>query len=124
MNFTTLPIFAQFGIFFLASSLSSFLIFQGGKYIFERFGLIDNPAPYGHKRKPVPFGIGSIFYLNFLFISFFLHPLLTDINQNRLFIIVILGAIVTIISFIDDLDTIYKFDREAKSDVKKTAEEL
>lgn len=35
-----------------------------------------------------------------------------------------LGAVVTLISFVDDLDTIYKFDRESKSDVKKTAEEL
>lgn len=35
-----------------------------------------------------------------------------------------LGAVVTFVSFIDDLDTIYKFDRESKSDVKKTAEEL
>ncbi|NCP76563.1 hypothetical protein GW830_00230 [bacterium] len=27
-------------------------------------------------------------------------------------------------SFVDDLDTIYKFDRVSKSDIKKTAEEL
>jgi hypothetical protein len=49
---------------------------------------------------------------------------LADINKHRLFIILILGAVVTFISFIDDLDTIHKFDRESKSDVKKTAEEL
>ena len=41
-----------------------------------------------------------------------------------MFIILVLGAIVTFISFIDDLDTIHKFDRESKCDVKKTAEEL
>lgn len=124
MNFASLPIFAQFGIFLFVSLISSFIIFQTGKHLFFRFGLLDNPAPYGHKRKPVPLGIGSIFYLNFFFLSLFLHPLLSDINQNRLFIILVLGAVVTIISFIDDLDTIHKFDRESKSDVKKTAEEL
>jgi UDP-N-acetylmuramyl pentapeptide phosphotransferase/UDP-N-acetylglucosamine-1-phosphate transferase len=124
MNFASLPIFSQFGVFFVCSLLSSFLIFQAGKYLFAHFWLLDNPAPYGHKRKPVPFGIGSIFYINFFILSLFLHPLLADINKHRLFIILILGAVVTFISFIDDLDTIHKFDRESKSDVKKTAEEL
>ena len=63
-------------------------------------------------------------YVNFLLLSVFLHPLLSEINQQRLFIVLVLGGIVTLVSFIDDLDTIYKFDRGAKSDVKKTAEEL
>lgn len=124
MNLHSLPIFAQFGLFFALSLVSSFIIFHAGRYLFERFGLLDNPAPYGHKRRPVPFGIGSIFYLNFLFLSLFLYPSLSGINQHRLFIILVLGAIVTLISFMDDLDTIHKFDRDSKSDVKKTAEEL
>lgn len=124
MDFASLPIFAQFGIFFVCSFVSSFIIFQIGRYLFSRFGLLDNPAPYGHKRVPVPFGIGSIFYINFLLLSSFLHPLLSDTNKHRLFIILILGAIVTLISFVDDLDTIHKFDRDSKGDIKKTAEEL
>lgn len=124
MDFTSLSLFSQLGIFFIVSLISSFIIFHAGKYLFERFGLLDNPAPYGHKRKPVPLGIGSIFYLNFFLLSLFLHPLLSEINQHRLFIILVLGAVVTLISFIDDLDTIHKFDHESKSDVKKTAEEL
>ncbi|OIP53123.1 hypothetical protein AUK10_02845 [Candidatus Gracilibacteria bacterium CG2_30_37_12] len=124
MNFTSLSLFSQLSIFFIVSLVSSFIIFHAGKYLFSHFGLLDNPAPYGHKRNPVPFGIGSIFYLNFFLLSLFLHPLLNEINQHRLFIILVLGAIVTLISFIDDLDTIHKFDRGSKSDVKKTAEEL
>lgn len=124
MNFASLPLFTQFGLFFGASLVSSFAIFHAGKYLFEYFGLLDNPAPYGHKRRPVPLGIGSIFYLNFFLLSLFLYPLLSEINQQRLFIVLILGAIVTLISFVDDLDTIHKFDRESKSDIKKTAEEL
>jgi UDP-N-acetylmuramyl pentapeptide phosphotransferase/UDP-N-acetylglucosamine-1-phosphate transferase len=124
MNFVSLSLFSQLAIFFIASLLLSFIIFHIGKYLFSHFGLLDNPAPYGHKRKPVPLGVGSIFYLNFFLLSLFLHPLLNEINQHRLFIILILGAIVTFISFIDDLDTIHKFDYESKSDVKKTAEEL
>lgn len=46
------------------------------------------------------------------------------VNQNRLFIILVLGTVVTLVSFIDDLDTIHKFDRESKGNVKKTAAEL
>ena len=57
MNFLSLPLFFQFGIFFTVSLISSFLIFHIGKELFFRFGLLDNPAPYGHKRKPVPIGI-------------------------------------------------------------------
>ena len=49
---------------------------------------------------------------------------MSDTNQSRLFILLVLGGIVTLVSFVDDLDTIYKFDRTSKSDVKKTAEEL
>lgn len=124
MNLASLPIFTQVGLFLISSFISSFTIFHIGKYLFERFGLLDNPAPYGHKRKPVPLGIGSIFYLNFCLLSIFLHPLLSGVNQHRLFIILVLGAVVTLISFIDDLDTIHKFDRDSKSDIKKTAEEL
>jgi len=124
MNFASLSIFVQLGIFLGCSLVSSFTIFHIGKYLFARFGLLDNPAPYGHKRKPVPLGIGSIFYLNFLLLSFFLYPLLSGVNQHRLFIILVLGAVVTLISFMDDLDTIHKFDRDSKGDVKKTAEEL
>ncbi|MDD2917188.1 MAG: MraY family glycosyltransferase [Candidatus Gracilibacteria bacterium] len=124
MNFASLSLFTQFSLFFISSLISSLGIFHIGKYLFERFGLLDNPAPYGHKRKPVPLGIGSIFYVNFLVLSLFLYPLLSELNQHRLFIVLVLGAVVTCISFIDDLDTIHKFDRENKGNIKKTAEEL
>lgn len=72
----------------------------------------------------MPLGIGCILYLNFLLLSALIYPTLGEINQHRLFIILVLGAIVTVVSFIDDLDTIYKFDRKEKVSVKKTAEEL
>lgn len=124
MNLLSLPFFTQLVFILLCSIVSSFVFFSLGKYLFERYGLLDNPAPYGHKRKPVPFGIGSIFYLNFALLSAFLYPLLSGVNQHRLSIILVLGAIVTLVSFVDDLDTIYKFDRDSKGDIKKTAEEL
>lgn len=39
----------------VASSLTSFAIFRAVLRYFPKFGLLDNPAPYGHKRAPVPF---------------------------------------------------------------------
>ncbi len=29
-----------------------------GVYLYRRFGILDNPTPYGFKRKPVPYSIG------------------------------------------------------------------
>lgn len=120
----SLALFPRLTVIFGLSLVSSFIIFALGRYLFEKIGLLDNPAPYGHKRAPVPYGMGSMFYLNFFLFGLFLSPSLSEINQHRLTIILILGAIVTLVSFVDDLDTIYKFDRESKSNVKKTAEEL
>ncbi len=44
--------------------------------------------------------------------------------HEKLFILLALSAVVSVISFVDDLDTIYKFDRDEKTGVKKTADEL
>ena len=77
--------------------------------LFRHFGLVDNPGPYGHNRAPVPLGIGIVLYLNFASLSTFLFPM-----TEKLLILIILGAIITGVSFLDDLDTIFKFDRSEK----------
>ena len=38
------------------SFAGSYLMFFFGARIFRKYGLLDNPAPYGHDREPVPFG--------------------------------------------------------------------
>ena len=77
--------------------------------LFRHFGLVDNPGPYGHNRAPVPLGIGIVLYLNFASLSALLFPM-----TEKLLILIILGAIITGVSFLDDLDTIFKFDRSEK----------
>lgn len=120
----SLSFFEKVAILLVVSSITSFLLIQAIQWLFPRLGFLDNPAPYGHDRAPVPFSAGVVFYINFLILGAFLFPLMTDVNREKLAIVLVLGAVVTIMSFIDDLDTIFKFDREAKSDTKKTAEEL
>lgn len=45
--------------------------------------------------------------------------------HEKLYVLLALGALVSAVSFLDDLDTIYKFDRDEKVGiVKRTAEEL
>lgn len=85
---------------------------------FPKWGLLDNPGPYGHDRKPVPLGVGVVLYLNFLVCSIAFLGM-----SEKLAVLLVLGAIVTLVSFLDDLDTIFKFDRSQK-DVKLTAEDM
>ena len=63
-------------------------------------------------------------FLNFAIFSAFLYFVMPQGMQNKLTILLVLGGIITLVSFIDDLDTIFKFDRDAKMDVKRTAAEL
>lgn len=106
------------------SSLTSFAIFRGVLRYFPKFGLLDNPAPYGHKRAPVPFGVGIAFFLNFAIFALLLVPVMPESMHEKLYVLLALGALVSAVSFLDDLDTIYKFDRDEKVGIKKTSDEL
>jgi UDP-N-acetylmuramyl pentapeptide phosphotransferase/UDP-N-acetylglucosamine-1-phosphate transferase len=108
----------------MLSSIVSFGIFQGILRYFPKFGLLDNPAPYGHKRAPVPFGVGIALFANFALFALFLVPVMPESMHEKLYVLLLLGALVSAVSFLDDLDTIYKFDRDEKIGIKKTAEEL
>lgn len=108
----------------IASSVTSALIFRAVLRFFPVFGLVDNPAPYGHKRAPVPFGVGIAFFANFALFAALLVPLMPDSMHEKLYVLLALGALVSAVSFLDDLDTIYKFDRDEKVGIKKTSDEL
>lgn len=124
--FTFLHFPSPFAIVALAtaSSVTSFAIFRAVLKYFPKFGLLDNPAPYGHKRAPVPFGVGIAFFVNFALFALLLVPVMPETMREKLYVLLILGALVSAVSFLDDLDTIYKFDRDEKVGIKKTSEEL
>ncbi len=44
--------------------------------------------------------------------------------RSKLVVLLVLGFVVSLVSFVDDLDTICKFDRDEKTGVKKTSNEL
>ena len=86
----SLPLFYKLAILLILSTLSSWVIIQIIRLSFPRLGLLDNPAPYGHKRAPVPLGAGMAFYLNFLIFGVFLFPLMTGVNKEKLLIVLFL----------------------------------
>ncbi len=105
-------IFLQFLLFFGLSTLISGVFLWGLKKIFVRFDLLDKPHLYAMEkgRKPVPYGIGILILMVLLVISPFLYlygdfsPLL----EKRLFYVIVIGAVMALISFVDDMDTIGK----------------
>ena len=92
----------------VASSVTSLLIFRAVLRFFPVFGLVDNPAPYGHKRAPVPFGVGIAFFANFALFAALLVPLMPDSMHEKLYVLLALGALV---SATPDIPVVVRGDR-------------
>ena len=108
-HFIELDITIQALILAVCSAVLSFVFVRFGASTFQRFGILDRPYLYPHEqhRVPVPYGLGVILFLNFTFLSF----LFLGFDVDKLRVIFLLGLIVTIVSFLDDLNTIGKFRR-------------
>ena len=64
---------------------------------FPKLGLLDHPKKYGLKRKPIPYPGGVLLYLAFLVLALmFLEPTI------KLMGLLLGGALLVIVSFIDD----------------------
>ncbi len=74
------------------------------KKFFKYIWLLDHPEKYPHewKRAPIPYWMWVVLFINF----FLLSLIFLDFSYRKLMIIAVLWLIVTIISFIDDMDTI------------------
>jgi len=81
----------------LSISLSYLLIVCTSK-AFTKFDILDNPKKYWKKRKPVPYSMGIIF-----FVSFFLLSFLSVEYNFKLLLVWIFWALITAISFLDDM---------------------
>lgn len=65
--------------------------------VFPKLGLIDNPAKYGLKRKPIPYPGGILLYLVFLVLALmFFEPTM------KLLGLLAGGGFLVLVSFIDD----------------------
>ena len=65
--------------------------------VFKKYQILDNPKKYWKKRKPIPYGVGVIFFLIFFIMSFFFIEI-----DNRLILIWLFWGLVTFVSFLDD----------------------
>ncbi|MDD2487564.1 MAG: MraY family glycosyltransferase [Candidatus Gracilibacteria bacterium] len=104
MNFVELS-FLYKCLFLFGSSIIIFSILIAiFVKIFKKFNLLDHPERYPHEkgRKPLAYGFGIIMFLSFAIMSIsFL-----DLGVKKIVFILVLGLILGIFNFIDDLDTI------------------
>lgn len=88
-------------ILFITSIVLSYTLIKFFSYIFKKYKILDNPKKYFLKRDPVPYSMGIVFFLNFLILSFFFVE-----HTMKYYLILVLGFIITLISFIDDMKDI------------------
>ena len=84
-------------IILLLSSLVSYFFINLFIWIFNKCGILDNPKKYGKKRDPIPYSMWIVFFISFFILSYFF----VDYNY-KLWLIWFFGALVTLISFVDD----------------------
>lgn len=102
--FSSLNPFAQSAAFFGISLVTTLAWYSVLRFVFQKAHFLDHPEKYPHegKRAPIPYGMGVLLYLNFASLAL----LFLDLDYVKLSIIVVLGLLVTLVNFIDDLDTI------------------
>ena len=65
--------------------------------LFKHLGWLDKPHLFGYQRAPIPYGLGIIFFLVFLFLSLFF----LDISA-KVIVLLVAGGVLTCVSFADD----------------------
>ncbi|MBI2464307.1 undecaprenyl/decaprenyl-phosphate alpha-N-acetylglucosaminyl 1-phosphate transferase [Candidatus Peregrinibacteria bacterium] len=88
----SLYVFIAVTVFILTFSLTFFAL-----RLFPKFGLVDRPAKYGLKRKPIPYYGGLV-----IFLSFFLSVFIFLGFDWRLVGLVIASFFIVVVSFFDD----------------------
>lgn len=106
MNFLFL-----FSLFFWSAIFSYFLI-KFIIFIFTKYQILDRPHLYKSEkwRDPKPYGVGIMLFLTLLISSpfVFLFGWFNELLEKRFLIFLLVGAIISVISFVDDMDTIAK----------------
>jgi UDP-GlcNAc:undecaprenyl-phosphate/decaprenyl-phosphate GlcNAc-1-phosphate transferase len=96
--------------FFVASIVISPFVVAGVSALLRKYKIMDRPERYKSEkwREPAPYGIGiSLFIILVIFgpIIIYFFPF-SPILEKRLIIMLIVWWLLTLVSFIDDLDTI------------------
>lgn len=103
----------QFLVFlFCISTLVSYILLMGIHWLWRKLGILDRPHLYPSERgrKPAPYSVWIVIYLTLLLLSPLLYIFwdISPLLEKRLSIVLIIGWLLNIISFVDDMDTIWK----------------
>lgn len=103
--------FTLFLLFLLATAISAIVVFFM-KRIFSSLKLLDRPHLYKSEgdRPPAPYSLGVVLWITLFLTSPFILSFFdfTPILIERFWIYIVLWLLVTLVSFLDDLDTIGK----------------
>lgn len=84
------------------SAISTFVFIQLSRKVFPRLGLMDKPHEYGIKRSPIPYSVGIVFLPITLLLTTFFVQYKGGSMTPQLWSVIGAGALITIVSFIDD----------------------
>lgn len=108
----SMSFFPQILLFLIASLILSPLVLLGVKGTFRRLHLLDRPHLYKSEkgRKPAPYSVGIVIFLVLLLLSplVYIFGDFSPLLEKRFTIVLIIGALISAISWIDDIDTIGK----------------
>lgn len=97
---------------FLGSCLTAFLLLRAIISVWNRFGILDRPHLYKSEqgRKPAPYSAGVLVFFTLLAMAPWIYIFgdFSPLLERRFTIVLIIGALLNIITFIDDMDTIGK----------------
>lgn len=85
-------------ILFASSILLSSISIIAISRVFRKFDILDNPKKYWKKRKPIPYSVWIVLFLSFSCMSL----LFLEISY-KLLLILWFWAVITLVSFLDDL---------------------
>ncbi|MGE3278277.1 MAG: MraY family glycosyltransferase [Candidatus Altimarinota bacterium] len=81
----------------LTSFALTFVLLMGGYGVFKKVHWLDKPYLFGYTRAAVPYGLGIVFFLNFLLLALLYLPL-----DSKLIALLVSGGILTATCFLDD----------------------
>jgi UDP-GlcNAc:undecaprenyl-phosphate/decaprenyl-phosphate GlcNAc-1-phosphate transferase len=85
-------------LLFSAAFFTSLFLIQLCSWLFKKHGILDNPKKYNKNRQAIPYSMGVVFFISFFILTF----LFVDISQ-KLVLLWIFGAVITLLSFFDDI---------------------
>lgn len=97
---------------FLGSCLTAFLLLRAIVSVWNHLGILDRPHLYKSEqgRKPAPYSAGVLVFFTLLAMAPWIYIFgdFSPLLERRFTIVLIIGALLNIITFIDDMDTIGK----------------